>query len=252
MIQRPKWLGGFYGGNLGFLNYEIFTIQNFARADLKCEAELMTVKWFDYRRLHPLQATYYFVQCYTVAYQDFYRKAIDKDRAPYVRCLSAIDFLEAKERATIFRLRQLVDRLGMRYDFFLRYAMNSHYRMVSQPGRVDKYGHKIKAGQVYAPRPGHLLNNEELIAGAVLAWEEQCKASLEIARDPYYRVSNFNGSRDQQAHEAFVIQQIKLRTHPRFALSTALYKYDAVRIEEAIRQFGPGMVHEAINEIQLA
>lgn len=241
MIQRPKWLGGFFGGNLGFLNYEIFTIQHFTRADLKPEAELMAVKWFDYRRLHPLQATYYFVKCYTAAYQDFTRRAVSVDRAPYVRCFSDVDFLTAKEKATVFRLRQLVDRLGMRYDFFLSFAMSWYYRLVG-----DK-------GQIYAPRPGHMLKNEELIADAMIAWEELCQVSLQVAKDPYFRVANFiPGNRDQLAHEAFVIDQIKQRQHQRFSLASALYTYDAIRIEEALRQFDGQMVSEALKLVSVS
>lgn len=232
----PKWLGHFYGGNLGFLNYEIFTIQNFAAKETKIESELNRCKWFDYRRLHHLQATYYFVRCYTEAYKDYYRKSIDSEKAPYMRCLKENDFLMAREKAAMYRLRQLVDLMGMRYDFFLRYTMDWHHKMVS-----DK-------GVVYPPRPGHLLRDEEMIADVGIAWEEHCKVSLQVASDPYFRVSNFNGCEDQLKHEAFVIEQVKNRKHQRFALSTAIYKHDAVRIEEALRQFDQSTVLAAIAE----
>lgn len=240
MIQKPKcrWLGAFYGGSLGFYNYEVLTIQHIPRKELVRETELMSVKWFDYRRLHPMQATYFFMKCYNDAYRELYRKAINSEAAPFVRSTKAHDFLEAKEKLSFWRLRQLCDQMGMRYDFFMTFAMSWFYRMAG------------KDGKVYAPRPAHILNNEDLIAEVMLAWEEQCKVSLQIARDPYYRVSNFTGGRNQQAHEAFVIGQIKARRVTRYSLHAALYLYDAVRIEEVLRHFGMRSVVEALGEFE--
>lgn len=236
---KPIWLGHFYGGNLGFQHYEVLTIQHIPFKEYKGEAELMASKWFDYRRLHPMQATYYFVKCYTQAYQNFYRKAINAEVAPFVRCIKEKDFLEAKERLSIWRLRRLCDQLGVRYDFFLNFAMNHHYRMVADGGKV------------YPPRPAHLLRNEDMIADAVIAWEEQCQATLQIATDPYYRTSQFVGSRDQLDHEAFVIGQIKQRKVPQYALHAAMYLFDVVRIEEALRHFDEPVVRAAIAEVDV-
>lgn len=237
MNPKPTWLGSFFGGSLGFLNYEVLSIQHIPHKELAKEAGLMAVKWYDYRRLHPMQATYYFVKCYTDAYRAFCRRAVNAETAPYVKCIKGHDFLDAKEKLSFWRLRQLCDRMGMRYDFFLTFAMSWFYRMVSQDGKV------------YPPRPAHLLNNEDLIADAMLAWEEQCRISMQVAADPYYRVKNFTGSRDQQAHEAFVIGQIKSRKVPQYSLHAALYLYDVVRIEEALRHFDAWVVAAAIKEV---
>lgn len=239
MTQRPTWLGNFFGGNLGFLNYEILTIQHIAHKELKCETELMATKWFDYRRLHLMQATYYLVKCYNDAYRDFYRQAIDASRAPFVRGIKEFDFLNAKEKMTFWRLRQNCDRVGLPYDFFMRFAMSWHYRII---GAGD--------GRVYAPRPTFFVKNEELFADAMIAWEDICKATMRVSTDPYYRTSNYTGSRDQQAHEAFVIGQIKQRAVPHYSLHAAMYIYDVVRIEEALMQFDFHVVQAAIGEAQ--
>lgn len=238
MTPRPAWLGNFFGGNLGFLNYEVLTIQHINHKEARVEPELMATKWFDYRRLHPMQATYYFVKCYHDAYRDFFRKAIDSARAPFVRGIKDHDFLNAKEKMTFWRLRQNCDRLGLPYDFFLRFAMSHHHRMIGD-------------GKVFAPRPNQFVKNEELFADALIAWENHCKATLKVACDPYYRASNYTGSRDQQAHEAFVIGQIKQRSVPRFSLHAAMYLYDVVRIEEALRQFDQQVVEDAIAQVEV-
>ena len=226
-------MGNFYGSNLGFLNHEALTIGNITNKDLKVEPELMATKWFDYRRLHPMLATMYFIQCYNEAYRAFCRKAIDAERAPFMKGINERDWLGSREKMTIWRLRQAVDRIGARYEFFWTFVMGYHYRLMGN-------------GRIYAPRPNHIIKNEELFAALIEAWQEQCAISLQIARDPYYRVSNFNGSELRRAHEQFVIDQIKRRRLPHHALHAAIYLHDVVRIEEAIRQFEERVVSEAI------
>lgn len=238
MTSRPTWLGNFFGGNLGFLNYEVLTIQHINHKEARIEPELMATKWFDYRRLHPMQATYYFVKCYNDAYRDFYRKAVNAGAAPFVRGIKDHDFLDAKEKMTFWRLRQNCDKVGLPYDFFLRFGMSKHHRTIGD-------------GKVYAPRPTMFVKNEELFADALIAWEEAQQASLRIACDPYYRTSNYTGSRDQQAHEAFVVGQIMRRRVPHYALHAALYLFDVVRIEEALRRFDEHVVNAAIGEFGL-
>jgi hypothetical protein len=237
---RPKWLGNFYGSNIGFLNYEVLTIQHIPRKDLKDETALMTSKWFDYRRLHPMQASYYFVHCYTQAFRNFYRKAINVEAAPFVRCVKEHDFLEAREKLTLWRLRQLCDRIGIRYDFFLNYTLDRHYRMVAAGGKV------------YPPRPAHILNNESLIADAALAWEEWLSTSLQFAKDPFYRVSNFSDDRRQLDHEAFVVKQIKARRLKHFSIHAAMYVHDVMRIERAMLEFSAEDVNAAISEVNVS
>lgn len=239
MTPKPYWLGHYFGGALSLPHYEVLTIQHIPAKERKDEASLMRSKWFDYRRLHPMQATYYFVKCYNDAYRDFTRMAIDAERAPYARGIKGHDFLEAREKLAFWRLRRLCDQFGMPYHFFLSFAMRWLHKMVGD-------------GKVYAPRPAMLGKNEELIADALLAWEEQCEVSLQIASDAYYRVSNFTGSDDQLAHEAFVIKQIQARRVKHYSLHAALYVYDVVRLEEALRQFPQQTVEQAILEVSAA
>ena len=244
MALTPKHLEGFHGSNLGFLNYEILSIQNFTHKEVKMEPALMLSKWYDYRQLHYIQATYYFMKCYTNAYKDFVRTSIDSEKAVYVKAIKGHDFLDAREKSAFLRLRQLIDVCGMPYDFFLGRAMRLHYKMVGTKGVI------------YAPRPGHIACNEELVTKIMLAWEKQCEAYMNVAKSPFYKVKNFVGfpdlsrvgAPDQLAHEAWIIEQIKGRAHPKYALSTALYKTDTVRVEEALRQFDHHIISAAMTE----
>jgi hypothetical protein len=126
-------------------------------------------------------------------------------------------------------LRQLIDDLGIRYDFFLRRAMTWH---------VDN-------GWLQPPRPAHISANADLITDIMMAWEEECAARLQFARDERYKAANFFGHVDQIAWEDWLVEQIANRRHPQYALQSALYIEGALRIEKAIQNFDERVLREA-------
>lgn len=236
---QPNWLGPFFGSDLSFQDCEVLTIQNIPRKTLKEETALMQTKWFDYRRLHPLHSTYFFMHCYTLAYREFVRVAVDMDKAPYAKPIKGNDFLENRERLAFWRLRQLADKLGIRYDFFLNRSMKWYMEEC------------FRRESLYAPRPGHIATNEELLATVMMAWEEEVATRLQVPADPWYKVANFTGDVHQLAQEAFAVAQVNGHQHKRFSLSSLIYEHDILRVEEAIRQFGPDLVEDAMNEAKL-
>jgi hypothetical protein len=233
-VDEPKlaeWFGDFYGHDLSFLHCEVKAIANIEGRLLKREPELLTTKWFDYRRMHPTKATYLFAQCYQKAYQNFMIVTLDHERGRFMKPFKGgPDVLEAREKKSLWQLRQTADQLGVRYDFFLRFAMNW----------------KIAHNWHHAPRPSHMNTNEEMLADLVLAWEEECRNSLQICHDERYRAENWFGHADQIAYEAFLVAQIKQRRHHHYSLAAALYTHGVLRIEAALREFPPGVVEQAI------
>lgn len=235
VVQEPKlaeWFGPFFGHDLDFLGCEVRTIQNVPAKLLKKEPELHLTRWFDYRRMHPMKATYLFYDMYVRAYRDFITKTFDRGMGSGILPFAGIkgDFLNAREKLSLWRLRQLVDSLGMRYDFFLRFGMNW----------------KIEHNWHHVPRPGHLASNEEMIADCMIAWEEECHNSLQICKDERYLAANFFGHVDQLAYENFLIGQIKTRQHAKYSLHAALYIYGVLRIEAALAHFQPGQLEDAL------
>ncbi|MFT4064250.1 hypothetical protein [Paraburkholderia sp.] len=233
-ITEPKlteWFGEFFGHDLSFLHCEVAAIQNIDGKLLKKEPELLGLKWFDYRRMHPVKATYLFAKCYERAYQDFMRMTKDHERGRYMKPFKGQDFMEAKERKSLWQLRQTADQLGIRYEFFLRQAMTW----------------KVAHNWHHAPRPAHINANDELLADVALAWEEECRNSLQICKDERYLASSWFGHSDQIAYENFLIGQINQRIHKQYSLSAALYTYGVLRIEAALRAFPPGIVNEALS-----
>lgn len=229
------WSGNYYGSRLNPDHYEILTIQHVPNKERKDESALMQSKWFDYRLMHPMQATYYFVQCYRNAYRDFMRRTMNHEAAPFAKAIKERDFLDSREKLSFWRLRQLVDKLGMRYDFFLHHAMSHMHKMIG-------------SGKVYAPRPAHLGKDEVLMERVVMAWDDLCASSMQVAQSVSYRVSEFDHpmSVHQRAHEQFVIAQLLRRKHPHFGLHAALYLYDVVSIEAALQAFDQQTVEQAV------
>jgi hypothetical protein len=229
--KLTEWFGFFYGHDLGLLHAELLAIQHIPAALLKKEAALYRVKWFDYRRMHPTKATYLLAQCYNRAYQDC--MSVMRDRSgKFMRGFKGMDFMESRERLSFWRLRQLIDSLGIRYDFFLRRAMTWH----------------IEAGWLQPPRPSHLATNQDMITDVMMAWEEECAARIQFPKDTRYKVANFFGHVDQLDWETHLVAQIKTRRHPQYSLHASLYIEQTLRIETALREFDERVVRAAIDE----
>jgi len=229
--RYSDWFGYFYGHDLDFLHAELLALQHIDDGLLKKEAALMRSKWFDYRRMHPTKATYLLAHEFNRAYQDC--MVVMKDRSGrYMRAFKGMDCMQAHERKSFWRLRQLIDGLGMRYDFFLRHAM-------------DWY---ISNGYRQPPRPAHIGANADLITDVMLAWEDECAAKIQWTRDTRYKAVNFIGHIDQLDWERWLVEQIKTRRHPQYALHAALYVEGSLRIEAAIQAFEQRVLDQAIAE----
>ncbi|UUZ75559.1 hypothetical protein LP414_27975 [Polaromonas sp. P1(28)-13] len=203
----------FYGSDLSLEHCEVLAIQNIHRKLLSAEAKLFSTKWFDYRPLHPVQATYLMVHHYNRAFGDFIGTALDRSKR-YTQAFKGKDFMLAREKPSFWRLRQRIDELGIRYEFFLREAMNWHI--------ARGWGKSV----MNPPRPAHLATNDEMIVDVSNAWARECRAKIQYAASPRFAVPQFVGSADQLAYEAYLIEQIKRRPSPMYALHGALYLFE--------------------------
>lgn len=229
--RYSDWFGYFFGHDLDFLHAEVLALQHIDDSLLKREAGLMRTKWFDYRRMHPTKATYLLAHEFNRAYGNC--MAVMKDRGQkFMRGFKGMDYMQAYEKKSFWRLRQLIDSLGIRYDFFLRKAMNWY----------------IANGYRQAPRPAHITNNADLITDVMMAWEEECAARIQWPKDTRYKARNFIGHVDQLDWEKWIVEQIGRRQHPQYALHAALYIEGALRIEAAIQSFGQRVIDSAIAE----
>jgi len=221
--------GAFFGSSLDLFTCEALAIARIDRKSLTAEAELYARKWFDYRRLHPTMATYLLAHHFNIAYGRFMGEALDHKKR-FMAAFKGKDVMAAREVKSFWKLRQKIDDVGVRYDFFCRKAME--WCMAN--------------GWRQPPRPSHVATNDEMIVWILNQWEEERRAKIQWATDPYFAASNWCGAPDQAAYEEYIVEQVMKKPLPQFALHAALYVYDALRIETAIARLPATAVQEAI------
>lgn len=222
----------YFGAQTSHEHCEVLAIQHIDRRVLALEVGLYEKKWFDYRLLHPVQATYLMTHHYNRAFGNFIGVALDTKRR-FTAAFKGKDIMAHREKLSFWKLRQKIDELGMRYEFFLREAMKWHL--------ARGWG----KGSLNPPRPCHLTGNDEMILDICNAWSAECKAKIQYARDPAFHASAFTGSAAQLAYEQFLVAQIAQRRNPMYALHAALYVLDVLRVETAIEHFGAETVAQA-------
>ena len=225
---RPTWLGSFYGDHLSSEEYDALQ----KKLKIKTPDHHFENAWFDYRRLHVVQATYYLVHLYKLGYRKYVAKNIDHEQARYVTGLKAGTLDEIRERNSFIRLRGLIDDCGLPYSYALQYLFNFYERV----GRVQ-----------YVPRPSHLasLFNEDAELKETMQVNFFDTEALIAAEDPYYMVFNWQCDAEQKKHEDFIVEQIKMKSVKRYAIASAIYSLHVLRIERAIQEFGAEAVRDA-------
>jgi len=73
------FISEYFGNNLTTAQYDSIAISRINIRHLSKEPKLMSVKWFDYRTLHPTCATYLFAHHYVLEYRKIYQKIKDKE-----------------------------------------------------------------------------------------------------------------------------------------------------------------------------
>lgn len=221
--------GPFFGQELTTEECEVLAIANIDRKLLACETALYDQKWFDYRPLHPVMATYLCAHHYNRAYGDFMGQCFAHGKR-FMVGFKGKDFMNAREKKSFWKLRQKIDELGIRYEFFLREAMNWC----------------IENGWQQPPRPAHIVTNDEMIVEITNRWALECRAKIQFAVSPRFTTAQFVGGADQLAYEEYLMTSIMKKPHPKFALHAALYIYDALRIEAALINLPLSTIEEAI------
>lgn len=185
------------------------------------ESALYTTCWYDYRMYHPVQRIYLWVDCYVTEVRNAYRAIKDAATALKVHPFGGRDVFYTNEWIGALQSRQAFDRLGIRYDFGLRFALK----------RAADRGWKV------FPRPNQLYQ-QELIEDVRDAWYEECKTKLQIAQDPLYKTQNFAGHPDQIAYRTWLNAEIRKRASVGWALATPIAQ-GIYSTEDCVAVFGP-------------
>jgi hypothetical protein len=218
----------YFGSNLSNIELDVLALKHVKPELRGLEAGLYQTKWFDYRHLHPVSATYLFAHHYQEQVRVIYAKTRDIEKAKDAKAFVTPDIFVLPELTAIVTARQAYDRIGMRYDFGIAYTFNR---------TCDR-------GWGYFPRPNQLYG-EELLMDLSDAWHQRCVDSYQFVQESRFKMNRYVGHPDQIAHQEWALNQCTKRQHPHMLLSTLL-KEQYVNPEIAARKLGVEVTQKAM------
>lgn len=215
----------YYGDHLTDDDCELIALTQIHAQHLEEEAAAMQTKWFDYRMMPHVRATYLFARFFNITYRDYFAETRDKDTSKMIRGIHHEDVFKSRDKTTIHLARQAFDTIGVRYEFGLRFAMRRF----------------LERGWRTMPRPNQLYG-DELLADLSEAWLEECKVRLQTPEHPMYLAENYTGTRLQREFHAWLFKQINMRGLRYMAIGQAVYVSKVLPEDLAIQTYGEAMV----------
>lgn len=189
------------------LDEDVF-VQSFVSSNLiDFDRDLFDTKWFDYRRMSSVQATWAYLKSYGQISKRIYARDIDRDRAEHIPFASRTKLVADLEKGLssaksklsgYWRGRQVADALGMPYDLYIEHAMT--YRM-------------RRWSRAYLPQPQHLYHEFD-VEKVQEKWEEIKQTRLILPDDPAYLIQNFQDIPYQNDFHEWLFAQSKFRPNP--------------------------------------
>ena len=223
--MTPDWNLDFDGKDLDLDACEALLHTRWPPKEMRAEAALFQSKFWDYRHLHPVHATYLFAHIFTVETRAIIRAHIDNTPPRTLPSGHVLDWyplgsgdvfepaggkLQSWQRKVkaLIRARQFADRYGMPYSFFIRHALRHYYF-----GRYYLFDDERRT----LPGPD-MLNGEDCRIAVAEAWIEELGTRIHHATHPRYLVENDCGHHDVKAHQQALCDQIAKRSDPSYAL----------------------------------
>jgi hypothetical protein len=188
----------FFGSDLCDLDCEALMIEKFGvgerafKAHFKLELSLFQTKWFDYRLMHPVTATYLYAHEFVKSYRRYYAMTIDCGKARYVKGYSGKDPWLIKNAMMFVKGRRQADKLGTPYDFYINAAYEFLY--------VKKWKH--------LPRPCHLYA-EDVIEFVDNKWREYSRSALMLAESDFFRDEGNAERPEFIAHQRWMMDRLQ-------------------------------------------
>lgn len=187
---------------------------------------LYGLKWFDYRFLHDVHATYLFAEAYRTAYRECFRQMIDHERAAHVKGVRSEDIFDGTQPRNyhltgLYKGRQWADMLTMPYDAYCRIA----FKWATQRSRR------------YLPRPTQLYSFD-LLTAIQASWAEERAARLFLSTDERFKNAAYEGAKTQDDYHEWLMTQAALRANPVPYLARVLYDEEVLLESKVEARFG--------------
>lgn len=208
------------------------------------EPGLMVKKWWDYRVLHPVQATYLFAGILTNQVRDFIRSHINDAPARITENGKVVDWhmiksgdvFEPPAHASrhaywkrkvdgLIRARQAADAEGIDYSTFISVGLRHFYQGAGS--------YVLAKRNAIMPEP-NLLYGEAVLAEILGWWAQMIMTRVQHAHHPRYLLPNDDGHPDIATHRDWLIQQLCLRSAPELAAAN-LVRRDLLSVDDACK-----------------
>jgi hypothetical protein len=208
---------------------EALCLQRIPKSLQLLEADLYSAKWFDYRLLHPIQATDLFAHYYVSAARLYCEIAHDRDKAQTLRVLGDPDPFKTREAIALHVARQHYDRIGCRYEWAFQFIVKRF---------TDR-------GWAAMPRPNQLYG-EELLLDVADGWKELCEISLQTPRSKHFQHCTEPLQTAQQEFALWIAAQARTRGHMAFGTCSRLIKEGFLSEAAVEREFGTDTLKKAL------
>lgn len=171
-----------------------WVVENLGLSRTTAELELFDKKWFDYRHLHPMDATLLFTEAYKREYALILETHGREDfrKAPFRTGLKRVPFIRLSKAniTSLWKARQKADELGVEYEYFIS-------TMLSIAARRE---------WTELPRPQHLWQ-DDLLEIFTDKHHKRSQTRLNGSRLSYFTIDEYVGDETQDAHRRFVMEQ---------------------------------------------
>lgn len=199
---------------------------------------MFQTKHWDYRVLHPIQATLEFAESYKRALKMAIRKRHDYYAGTNYSGLSKPCLLDCSSRdiTGMHKARQAADEHGIPYDFWCYRAM--------------QYAMEIK--MINLPRPNMMYSKNprgfekiSMVDYILRAWAEANQTQLFASRHPYFTVEQYCSSRAQMEHQQYLIHKMRASRAKPAMIAKYVLEDKLVFPELVVKEFGEAMMRQA-------
>jgi len=186
------------------------------------EADLFQTKHWDYRFLHPTQATQLFAHCYAQAKKHAVERRTDIWVGRNMKGIKAESVFDLTRQSItgFWKGRQMADRLGIPYDFYCEYAM-----LFADVARWDNLPTPVQTYSMNVPE--HLRTTDYAVSMVQFIgsrWNDRCANQNVYATHPAYLSENYSGGSAQNAYLNYLSDKIRESSFPAAVLACVLDK----------------------------
>lgn len=191
------------------------------------EPHLMLTKWWDYRFLNPVAATYIYAHHYAQQYTFARRRFIDYKVESWQKAWKHFDIFKCPpaQITAAWRGRQIADAMGIPYDLYIRWAFDARMRYWQRSVLPT-------ASQLYSQMVTDQVQEK---------WNDHLKGVLMHGAHAGFKNENYQRLPVQEAHHEWLFEQAAKRENIGYALAE-IFDAGLLPVEKINAKYGAVVV----------